>query len=43
MGIDDFDALDYVEVSGDVTVFNGQTQLSIKRARKAKEGEYDPY
>jgi len=39
MGIDDFDALDYVEVSGDVTVFNGQTQLSIKRARK---GEYDP-
>ena len=42
MGIDDFDALDYVEVSGDVTVFNGQTQLSIKRARKAKEGEYDP-
>ena len=36
MGIDDFDALDYVEVSGDVTVFNGQTQLSIKRARKAK-------
>ena len=42
MGIDDFDALDYVEVSGDVTVFNGQTQLSIKRARKVKEGEYDP-
>lgn len=34
MGIDDFDALDYVEVHGDVTVFNGQTQLSIKRARK---------
>ena len=34
MGIDEFDALDYVEVNGDVTVFNGQTQLSIKRARK---------
>lgn len=34
MAIEDFDALDYVEVYGDVTVFNGQMQLSIKRARK---------
>lgn len=42
MGIDDFEALDYVEVSGDVSVFNGQMQLSIKRARKVSEGEYDP-
>ena len=42
MGIDEFDALDYVEVNGDVTVFNGQTQLSIKRARKISEKDVDP-
>lgn len=42
MGIDEFDALDYVEVNGDVTVFNGQTQLSIKRARKISETDIDP-
>ena len=40
LGIDDFDAMDYVDVVGDVTVFNGVKQLSIKRARKAREGEY---
>ena len=37
MGIDDFDALDYVEVNGDITVYNGQVQLSIKRARKVSQ------
>ncbi len=42
MGIDEFDALDYVEVNGDVTVFNGQAQLSIKRARKISETDVDP-
>ena len=42
MGIDEFDALDYVEVNGDVTVFNGQSQLSIKRARKISETDVDP-
>lgn len=42
MGIDDFDALDYVEVHGDVTVFNGQMQLSIKRARKVSESDVNP-
>ncbi|MCI9617847.1 MAG: HD domain-containing protein [Eubacterium sp.] len=42
MGIEDFEALDYVEVHGDVTVFNGQTQLSIKRARKISEDNVDP-
>lgn len=41
MGIEDFEALDYVEVHGDVTVFNGQTQLSIKRARKISEDNVD--
>lgn len=42
MGIEDFDALDYVEVMGDVTSFNGQMQLSIKRARKVSESDVDP-
>lgn len=41
-GIDDFDTLDYVEVVGDVSNFQGSLQLSIKRVRKAQEGEYDP-
>ena len=42
LGIDDFDALDYIEIMGDVTSFAGAMQLNIKRARKAGEGEYDP-
>lgn len=42
MGIDDFDALDYVEITGKVTVFNGMFQLNIDRARKVSEGEYVP-
>lgn len=41
-GIADFDALDYVEVYGDVNAFQGSLQVSIKRARKCREGEYDP-
>lgn len=42
LGIDDFDALDYIDVVGDVTSFAGAMQLNIKRVRKAGEGEYDP-
>ena len=42
MGIDDFDVMDYVYITGDVSLYNGQPQLSIKRARKADEGEYNP-
>ena len=41
-GIDDFDVLDYIDVVGDVTTFAGALQMSIKRVRKASEGEYDP-
>lgn len=41
-GIDDFDALDYVEVVGEVSSFAGALQVTIRRARKAGEGEYDP-
>ena len=36
LGIDDFDALDYIEIMGDVTSFAGAMQLNIKRARKAR-------
>jgi 3'-5' exoribonuclease len=42
VGIDEFDALDYVAVTGDITSFQGSLQLSIKRARRVEEGEYDP-
>ena len=41
-GINDFDALDYIDVVGDVSNFQGALQVSIKRVRKASEGEYDP-
>lgn len=39
-GIGDFDALDYVAVTGQVTSFNGALQLKIDRIRRAEEGEY---
>ena len=41
-GIDDFEALDYIDVVGDVTSFQGALQLNVKRVRKVQEGEYDP-
>ena len=42
LGIEDFDALDYVDIVADVIVFNGVTQLNVKRIRKVGEGEYEP-
>ena len=41
-GIDDFDSLDYIEVYGDVTCFQGANQINIKRIRLCREGEYEP-
>ena len=41
-GIDDFEALDYIDVMGDVTSFMNALQVNVKRVRKAREGEYDP-
>ncbi len=41
-GIGDFDVLDYVEIVGEVSSYNGQLQVSVKRARLCHEGEYDP-
>lgn len=40
--IADFDTLDYIDIMGDVSVYNGQLQVSLKRVRVAGEGEYDP-
>lgn len=42
VGIAEFEAMDYVAVTGDITSFQGNLQMSIKRARKADEGEYEP-
>lgn len=42
VGIEEFDAMDYVAITGDITSFQGNLQCSIKRARKVSEGEYDP-
>ena len=42
IGIDEFDAMDYVAITGDVSSYQGNLQLSIKRARKVDLGEYDP-
>lgn len=39
-GIGTFEALDYVQIEADVTVFQGSNQLNIRRIRKAGEGEY---
>ncbi len=41
-GIDDYEALDYVEITGLVKEFNSALQVNVNRLRKAREGEYDP-
>lgn len=41
-GIEEFDALDYIEVYGEVNSFQGALQVSIKRIRVCREGEYNP-
>lgn len=40
-GIEDFDALDFIEVFGEVTSFQGAFQVNVKRIRRCREGEYD--
>ena len=34
MGIGEFDNLDYVDITGGITVFQGQLQLNVTRARR---------
>ncbi len=41
-GISEFDAMDYIEVYGDVSSFQGTLQISVKRTRNCGEGEYEP-
>ncbi len=41
-GIGDYDAPDYIEVYGDVNNFQGALQISVKRIRVCREGEYNP-
>ena len=41
-GIDDFEAMDYIDIMADATSFQGALQLNVKRVRKAREGEYNP-
>lgn len=41
-GIADFDALDYIDVVGEITNFQGALQVNVKRVRVCGEGEYDP-
>lgn len=41
-GIYDFDAMDYVDVVGEVVSFQGALQINVKSIRPLQEGEYDP-
>ena len=41
-GIGEFEVMDYIEVYGDVTIFNGALQVNVKRIRRCDEGEYVP-
>lgn len=41
VGIEEFDAMDYIAINGDISSFQGKLQCSIKRARKAAENEYE--
>lgn len=42
MGIEEFDPMDYIEVGGDVSSFQSSLQISVKRVRVCREGEYNP-
>ena len=41
-GVNSFEAMDYVRVDADVTMFQGSHQLNVRRIRKADENEYVP-
>ena len=41
-GVGNFEAMDYICVDADVTVFMGSNQLNVKRVRKADAREYVP-
>ena len=39
-GVGEFDAMDYVHIEADVTLFQNANQLNVRRIRTAGEGEY---
>lgn len=39
-GVGEFDAMDYVHIEADVTLFQNANQLNVRRIRTAREGEY---
>lgn len=41
-GIENFEAMDYIHVEGQVISFQSSLQFNIKRIRVSQEGEYDP-
>ena len=41
-GIQYFEALQYIRVDGQVSIFQNNNQLNIRKVRVAQEGEYDP-
>ena len=41
-GIAEYDAGDFIDVTGEVVIFNNAKQAKLTRIRKAAEGEYDP-
>lgn len=41
-GIGEYDSLDYIEVYGEITSFQGSLQVNVKRIRRCQEGEYQP-
>lgn len=40
--IENFEAMDFIHVDGQLTCFQGSLQLNVRRVRRAQEGEYDP-
>lgn len=41
-GIDHFEAMDFICAEGEITSFNNNLQMNVRRVRKAREGEYLP-
>ena len=39
-GVGEFDAMDYVHIEADVTLFQNANQVNVRRIRTAREGEY---
>jgi len=40
--IENFDAMEFIHVEGQLTCFQNALQLNVRRIRRAQEGEYDP-